>query len=82
MTEYKIKTTLEEADDIAKGDKNFILRDTKYKFKKDDEITFEAYKAHRPTRHPVENQKFRVTYVSAEAPIEHGWMIVGFRRIA
>lgn len=79
MTEYEIKTTLNEADDIFSGKKLFIFRDTKYKFGINDRIRFRVFKNERETRHPINNCKYIVTYVSKEAPIEKGFCIVGIR---
>lgn len=82
MTIYTLKATLEEADAIAKGDKAFIFRAENAPFGVGDEIHFQPYKQGKMTRHPIERQKFRVTYVSSDAPIDRGFKVIGFRQIA
>lgn len=81
MTQYEIRTTMTEADQIAAGFKDFVFRNDKTLIGVGDDITFKVYKDGKPTRHRVDGQKFRVVYVDAEAPIEHGFKVLGFRRI-
>ena len=81
MTMYTLKATLEEADLIAKGDKAFIFRADSMPCGVGDEITFQPMKQGKMTRHPIERMKFRVTYVSANAPIDRGFKVIGFRQI-
>ena len=81
MTMYTLKATLEEADLIAKGDKQFIFRADSMPCGAGDEITFQPYKAGKMTRHPIERMKFGVTYVSASAPIDRGFKVIGIKRI-
>ena len=80
MAHYMIRTSVEEADEIAKGNKTFIFRDESFKYGYGDDISFIVCKFGKPTRHPIDGKKFRVTYVSTEAPIDKGWKVVGFRR--
>jgi len=82
MTQYVLKTSIEEADAIVNGDKSFVFRDDRYHYGFGDEITFQAYKNGSMTRHKIEGMKFRVTYTSADAPVEKGFKIIGFKRIA
>ena len=81
MTMYTVKATLEEANEIAKGNKTFIFRAENMPCGYGDEITFQPYKEGKMTRHAIERQKFRVTYVSTDAPIERGFKVIGFRQI-
>lgn len=81
MTMYTLKATMQEADDIAKGNKNFIFRNADMACGYGDEITFQPYKAGKMTRHAIERMKFRVTYVSTDAPIDSGFKVIGFRQI-
>lgn len=82
MTQYTIRTSIEEADQIINGDKSFIFRGDQFKYGYGDRITFQVYKAGKMTRHPITKNKYQVTYVTAEAPMENGWRAIGFRRIA
>ena len=81
MTMYTLKATLEEADAIAKGDKQFVFRAESMPCGVGDEISFQPMKAGKMTRHAIERQKYRVTYVSADAPIERGFKVIGIRQI-
>ena len=81
MTMYTLKATLEESDAIAKGDKAFIFRADSMPCGVGDEITFQPMKNGKMTRHPIERMKFGVTYVSANAPIDRGFKVIGFRQI-
>lgn len=81
MTQYEIRTSMTEADQIAAGFKDFVFRNDKTLIGVGDDITFRVYKDGKPTRHRVDGQKFRVVYVDVEAPIEHGFKVLGFRRI-
>lgn len=82
MTQYEIRTSMTEADQIVAGFKDFVFRNDKNHIGVGDDITFRVYKDGKPTRHRVDRQKYRVVYVDAEAPIESGFKILGFRRIA
>jgi len=82
MTEYTIKTTLQEADDIASGAKSFIFRGDTSSYGYGDSISFRVYKGKQLTRHALEDMKFRITYVSDAAPIEKGFKVLGIRRIS
>ncbi len=81
MTQYILRTSLEEADAIVKGEKSFVFRSEKHKYGYGDKITFQTYKAGRPTPHPIDRMKFCITHVETEAPIEKGWKVIGFKRI-
>lgn len=81
MTMYTLKATLEEADAIARGNKRFVFRADSMPCGVGDEITFQPYKAGKMTRHAIERQKFRITYVSNDAPIEKGFKVIGIKRI-
>ena len=81
MTMYTLKATLEESDAIAKGDKAFIFRADSMPCGVGDEITFQSMKNGKMTRHPIERMKFRVTYISTDAPIDRGFKVIGFRQI-
>lgn len=82
MTTYTLKTTLSEADDIAEGRKTFVFRSSMNSIGYGDEITFRVVKNGTMTRHPLEKQRYCVTYVSGDAPIEKGFVVIGFRRTA
>lgn len=82
MTMYTMKATMQEADDIAMGDKPFIFRSNLIPCAKGDEIKFQVITNGQMKRHKIENMKFSVTYVSIDAPIEKGFKVIGFRRIA
>lgn len=82
MTMYTLKATLDEADAIAKGDKAFIFRADSMPCGVGDEISFQPMKNGKMTRHAIERQKFRVTYVSSEAPIDRGFKVIGFKQIS
>ena len=81
MTQYEIRTTMTEADQIAAGFKDFVFRNDKNLIGVGDDITFRAYKDGKPTRHRVDRLKFKVVYVDADAPIEDGFKVLGFRRV-
>lgn len=80
MTTYALKATIQEADDIAGGKKAFIFRGAKTPYGYGDEITFQAINSGQMKRHAIEKQKFMVTYVSTDAPIEKGFKVIGFKR--
>lgn len=82
MTQYTLKTTLNEADDITAGRKTFVFRASMNHVSFGDELIFQVMKQGMLTRHPIEKQKFLVTYVSNDAPIEKGFSVIGFRRTA
>lgn len=78
MAEINVRTSVTEADHIIKGEKKFIFRDLSIRVGYDDTLTFTAYKYKKPTRHPIESKKYKVTYISTEAPIEKGFKVIGF----
>lgn len=82
MTTYTIKITEEEANDVAKGWKTFIFRNADLGIKQGDQIHFRVMFKARPRPHDIEKQKYVATYVSADAPIDKGFMVIGIRRTA
>ena len=82
MTEWTLKATLNEADEIAKGYKSFCFRNSNNRYKPEDIVVFQPMKNGRMTRHPIERMRFLVTYVSSDAPIDRGFTVIGFKRIA
>ena len=81
MTEYIIKTTKEEADEIFCGAKSFVFRTSKIKYYLSDRIKFQVIKDKKVLRHPIDKHIYMVTYSSRQAPIEDGYSVVGFRRV-
>lgn len=81
MIQFSVKTTIEEANAILKGERTFIFRDSRYRYGFGDRITFVVYKDGKPCPHAIDNYRFQVTYVTDEAPIEKGWKVIGFKRL-
>lgn len=82
MVEYEIKSTVAEADLIAKGIKDFVFRNAGSPIGEGDLIRFRVMKDKKDTAHKISKMKFRVVYVDAEQPIENGFKVIGFRRTA
>ena len=80
MTIYTIKMTEKEADEVARGDKMFVFRDSALGIKAGDELHFQPMFKAKPRPHKIESMKFEVTYTSEDAPIERGFSAIGFRR--
>jgi len=78
MAQIMMRTSIEEADMIANGTKDFIFRGKNLVIGHGDILTFTAYKDKKPTRHKIDRMKFTVRYISTEAPIEHGFKVIGF----
>lgn len=81
MTQYTLKTSESEANDIVKGLKSFVFRDSKFNIGFGDMLGFQVYKGARPIDHKIGNKKFRVTYVNDDEPIELGWKVIGFKEV-
>ena len=82
MTEYTIKTSLEEAKAITDGRQNFVFRDGKGVINDGDIIGFRVVENGKTiNNHPIEVMKFRVTCVTKNAPIEEGFAAIGFQRV-
>lgn len=82
MTTYTIKIAESEADQVVMGDKMFVFRSSSLGVKAGDEILFRVMFKGKGRPHKIEPMKFRVTYASEDAPIENGFTVIGFRRIA
>ena len=82
MTQYEIKTTQTEADEIASGAKDFIFRNNMNLVARGDFLNFRVIRDGKPMRHKIDIMKFKVTYISDEAPIEQGYTVFGFRRVS
>ena len=82
MTTYTIKTTEREANDITRGGKSFIFRSAEMGFRVGDGVLFRVIKDSRPKLHDIEKQKYVITYVTDNAPIESGFVALGIRRVA
>lgn len=82
MTMYTIKIAESEADQVTRGDKAFVFRNESLGIKKDDELIFRVMFKGNPRPHKIEQMKFRVTYASSDAPVEKGFAVIGFRRVA
>ena len=82
MTTYTIKIAESEADQVVMGDKMFIFRSSSLGVKAGDEILFRVMFKGKARPHKIESMKFCVTYASEDAPIEKGFTVIGFRRIA
>lgn len=81
MTQYTLMTTPNEADEIMSGLKSFVFRNNRFTIGYADTLTFQAYKAGKPTVHPISGRKYKVTYVSSDAPLEEGWKVIGFKEV-
>lgn len=84
MTQYTLRTTPIEADQICKDVKRFIFREDRYKFRAGDIISFSVLKGGKPVKHSIDDKMYAVTYVGNEelAPLQKGFSVIGIRRIA
>lgn len=82
MTEYTIKTNREEADAVVREKLSFIFRDEKVPVRENDCFGFCVTENGQTVRHPIDGMKFRATCVTKGAPLENGYVAVGFRRIS
>ena len=84
MTQYTLRTTPIEADQICKDIKRFIFREDRFNFRAGDIISFSVVKGGRAVKHSIDDKKFAVTYVGDEvlAPLQKGFSVIGIRRIA
>lgn len=80
MTTYTIKTTEREANDIARGGKTFIFRNSELGYRVGDSVLFRVIKDSRPKLHDIEKMQFVITYVTDSAPIDSGFSAIGIRR--
>ena len=81
MTQYTLKTTPQEAEAIAKGNKSFVFRGVDQPCGFGDYISFQVVDGKQMKRHAIERMKFVITYVGTDAPIERGFKVLGFRRV-
>ena len=81
MTTYTIKTTEQEANDIVRGGKTFIFRNSEAGYRVGDGVLFRVVKDRRPKLHEIEKQKYIITYVTDNVPIESGFVALGIRRV-
>lgn len=81
MTEYTIKTTRKEADQIENGIKAFVFRSDRKPYRVGDVVNFRVIEKMKPVRHTIENKAYIVTYASDDEPIADGFSIIGLRRI-
>lgn len=82
MTIYTIKIAENEADEVVKGNKMFVFRNADLGVKTGDEIVFSVRFRTKPRPHEIEKFRYVVTYASADAPVQKGFAVIGFRRTA
>ena len=80
MTTHMIKITESEADIVAKGRKMFVFRNSNCGVKENDTLQFRVIFKGKQRPHKIETQRFLVTHVSSDAPIEKGFSAIAFRR--
>lgn len=82
MTQYTLKMTEQEADDVVMGRKMFVFRTNQYPYEIGDRISFRVFNNSRPKMHSIEKITYEISYVSDLAPVEKGFAVIGFRRLA
>lgn len=82
MTQYTIKTTRSEADQIQNGTKSFVFRSDRKPYQAGDIVSFLVYDRQKPVRHTIDKMKFVITYTSKDSPVRDGFMVIGFRRMS
>lgn len=78
MTELWMKSNVAEADEIEKGARRYIIRDSKYKCTQGDQFTLHPYRDGKQFPHKVEKRKFRITVIDTDERITKGFKIIGF----
>ena len=81
MTTYTIKTTEKEANDIARGGKTFIFRNSEMGYRVGDSVLFRVIKNSKPKMHDIEKHTYVIAYLTDNAPIESGFVALGLRRV-
>ena len=78
-----IKTNEAEADRILNGEIRFIFRSDKDCYTDGDVIEFRVIKNEKEVLHRINSRKYVVTAVMdcMQAPIEKGYMFIGFRQM-
>jgi hypothetical protein len=81
MTWLIVKTNEQEANEIYRGDKRFIIRSDKDVINKGDNMSFQVMKQGKPVYHLINKRLYEVTaiYDYLTAPIEKGYQFVGFK---
>lgn len=80
MTMYTLKTTETEANQILAGVKMFVFRSNQTAYRVGDRISFRVVKQSRMVKHKIEDNVYEICYVSENAPVEKGFVVIGFRR--
>ena len=80
MTTLTLNTTMNEANDIARGDKSFVFRGMSAK--KGDILIFKTIFNGKEIPHEIDKMRFRVAYATNDAPVEKGFWAIGFRRVS
>lgn len=81
MVTYTLKSTEQEANQILANSKAFVFRSSDTAYRAGDRIKFQVMKQGRPKKHSIENNLYEISYASEQAPVEKGFMVIGFRRI-
>ena len=80
MTTLTLNTTMNEADEIARGDKTFVFRGMPAK--KGDVLIFKTIFKNKVIPHEIDKMMFIVTYATNDAPVEKGFWAIGFKKVA
>lgn len=82
MTEYILKTTKENADEIYLGIKTFDYRYSRDNLKLGDRIQYQVIKDRKRIRHPISNVRYKVNYIDRDVPqIANGVCVIGLVKV-
>lgn len=84
MTEYRIDTPRDEANEIENGLRAHIFRGNNMPYHVGDTIFFRVVDREKTIKHVIDKRKYIITTISEpnSAPINKGFVCIGFRRIA
>ena len=81
MTELEIKSTMEEANEIADGKRSYLIRGKRLNIGVEDIVTIVPMRDKKRMMHRITKNKYRVTHISGCAPIDTDFKIISLKQI-
>ena len=81
MTTYTIRTNKYEAEQIARGNKMYVLRSDRVEYRLGGVANFIVFDEAKPANHPIEDNKYIISSIERGDPIRDGIVLLGIKQI-
>ena len=81
MTTYTIRTNKYEAEQIARGNKMYVLRSDRVEYRLGGVANFIVFDDTKPAKHPIEDNKYIISSIERGDPIRDGIVLLGIKKL-